>query len=595
MPGIFVAIACILELHGFEDGLGQLLHEQRHAVGLAEDLFEEVRGQSLAAGKARHHGAALRPRELAERERGDVAMVRPVRLKLRPMGEDNEERNVPRSMNHQVHRFQGGGIGPVDILEEDHRRLFARGGLHRVRERAQRLVLEFLRGHRNGPVTRLAGNGEHRGDEPQILARAPEMADKERFELVELGVGRLLSPELQDSFVVIDDGKERAVDVVGRAVEPQACRVVFLQAAAQLAEDAALADARLAGQKHHLPFTILRQIPALHQQADFVLAADEARQTAGTNRLEAALGNREPFDRPGRNRRGKTLDLMPAEVAKLEEIAEQSAGRGGDDDRIRLGQPLHPGGEVRRIADDRLLPRRAGAQQIANDDEAGGDADAQPQPLRRFQRADGIDQGQSGPDRPLGVVLMRLRIAEIDQNPVAHVFGDKAVEAGDRVGDAAVVGADHLAQILGIKPRRQRGRADQIAEHHRDLAPLGIGGLWRQGDGRPIGRPLHPCRRQLRDGAQKLLAVAERNTELFEVRLGEIAEHGAVDIGPGEGVPVLGEPEPFQQFGDSVHRAAPYSRRSHPPAWRSRRKEPTDRDPPRRRRVHPRHADAKRA
>jgi hypothetical protein len=37
-------------------------------------------------------------------------------------------------------------------------------------------------------------------------------------------------------------------------------------------------------------------------------------------------------------------------------------------------------------------------------------------------------------------------------------------------------GADDLAQILGVEPRRQRRRADQIAEHHRQLPPFGIGG-----------------------------------------------------------------------------------------------------------------------
>ena len=42
----------------------------------------------------------------------------------------------------------------------------------------------------------------------------------------------------------------------------------------------------------------------------------------------------------------------------------------------------------------------------------------------------------------------------------------------------AVIGADDLAQILGIEPRRERGRADEIAEHHRQLAPFGLAS-WR--------------------------------------------------------------------------------------------------------------------
>ncbi len=64
------------------------------------------------------------------------------------------------------------------------------------------------------------------------------------------------------------------------------------------------------------------------------------------------------------------------------------------------------------------------------------------------------DHREPGPDGTLGVVLMRLRIAEINQDTVAHVFGDKPREAADRVGDGAVIGADNLAQILGVEARR---------------------------------------------------------------------------------------------------------------------------------------------
>jgi len=53
------------------------------------------------------------------------------------------------------------------------------------------------------------------------------------------------------------------------------------------------------------------------------------------------------------------LDLDGAEIAVLEEIADQSARARGDDDRIRPGQGLQPGREVRGLANDRLFLRRA--------------------------------------------------------------------------------------------------------------------------------------------------------------------------------------------------------------------------------------------
>ena len=97
---------------------------------------------------------------------------------------------------------------------------------------------------------------------------------------------------------------------------------------------------------------------------------------------------------------------------------------------------------------------------------------------RASEAADRLDHRQPGAHRPLGIVLMRLRIAEIDQHPVAHVFGDKAVEAADRLGDGAVIGADQLAQILRVNARRERGRADEVAEHHRQLPAFGVD--WRR-------------------------------------------------------------------------------------------------------------------
>ena len=49
-------------------------------------------------------------------------------------------------------------------------------------------------------------------------------------------------------------------------------------------------------------------------------------------------------------------------------------------------------------------------------------------------------------------------------------FGDEAVVARDRARTGVLIGADDLAHILGIEPGRQRRRADEVAEHHGQLA-----------------------------------------------------------------------------------------------------------------------------
>jgi hypothetical protein len=59
------------------------------------------------------------------------------------------------------------------------------------------------------------------------------------------------------------------------------------------------------------------------------------------------------------------------------------------------------------------------------------------------------------------------------------VPGDHAVVAADHLGHAGAVGCDHPAHVLRLRPRRKRGRADQIAEHHRQQASLGVVGRYR--------------------------------------------------------------------------------------------------------------------
>ena len=50
-------------------------------------------------------------------------------------------------------------------------------------------------------------------------------------------------------------------------------------------------------------------------------------------------------------------------------------------------------------------------------------------PARRPKPGHRLDERQPGAHRALGIVLVRLRIAEIDEDAVAHVLGDEAAEA----------------------------------------------------------------------------------------------------------------------------------------------------------------------
>jgi hypothetical protein len=162
-------------------------------------------------------------------------------------------------------------------------------------------------------------------------------------------------------------------------------------------------------------------------------------------------------------------------------IFKQAAGqppRGlGDDDHSGIRQCLQSRSQIGGFADDGRLQRRAGPDQIADHDETGGNADADPKCAGRsgdgFQVIDRLDDGQGGTRGSLRIIFVRLRIAEVDQDTVADVVRDEAIEPRHHAGDAAVVGGDHLAQVLGIEAAAERRRTDKIGEHDGQLAALG--------------------------------------------------------------------------------------------------------------------------
>ena len=85
----------------------------------------------------------------------------------------------------------------------------------------------------------------------------------------------------------------------------------------------------------------------------------------------------------------------------------------------------------------------------------------------RLEHAHRRDQLQPRPDRPLGIILMRLRIAKIHQHTVAHVLRHEAVETAHDLGDAFVIGRNDLAQVLRVHASGERRRAHQVARTSR--------------------------------------------------------------------------------------------------------------------------------
>ena len=142
---------------------------------------------------------------------------------------------------------------------------------------------------------------------------------------------------------------------------------------------------------------------------------------------------------------------------------------------------------------------------------------------------------------------MGLRIAEIDEHPIAHVLRDEPSEALHSLGDALLISGNDLAQVFRVHACRECCRTDEVREHHGDLPALG--GVLR-------GLRLHMGRRRRRrcafgDGFQEPHSMAERgDAELLQIGVCELREKSKIDVILGKALEVLSETEllkPLQQ------------------------------------------------
>ena len=228
-----------------------------------------------------------------------------------------------------------------------------------------------------------------------------------------------------------------------------------------------------------------------------MLAADQWREPLTVQGLEPAFGTALTLDAPTGDGLGEAFEVKGAEIGQLEQPTYEPAGRLADNNTARRRERLQSCREVWCVADNRLLLSYARADHLADHDQTGRDADPGRERLtgERLQSCQRMDDREPGPDRSLGLVLVRPRPAEVRQHAIAHVLGDETVEARDHLDHALLICREHLPHVFRIEARRKLGGADEIAEHHRELPALGgrcrcRGRAWRRSGrrGGPIGR-----------------------------------------------------------------------------------------------------------
>ena len=387
------------------------------------------------------------------------------------------------ALDHQTQKLLRGRVDPVYVLVDQEHRLFRREALELVNQYFQRALLLALRQQVERRVATFRRQAEQGCDQRYRLVQLVCAARQERLQLVEPGLEQIVVLEGGGALQLLDQRVQRAGRVMGRALIEQADVELVLEPYTQFPNEARLADPRLARQQHHLTFAVPGLLPAAQQKSDLLLTADKGCEAHGVPRLEAPLGSGLAGNPPRHEGFGEALEPLWAEVRQLEQTTDQLPGGRADDDASRRGDRLQPRRQVRGGAAHRVPVGNTLADQIAHHDVTGRDAHAglQADFGARLEPSDLLDQLKPGAHRPLGVVLVRLRPAEIGEHAIADVFGDVPAPTVDRLGAGRLIGADDLAHVLRVEPGRQLGRTHQIDEHHRQLPPLGFGSRsgWR--------------------------------------------------------------------------------------------------------------------
>jgi hypothetical protein len=241
-----------------------------------------------------------------------------------------------------------------------------------------------------------------------------------------------------------------------------------------------LPDAGLAREDHRLPVAFHHLLPAIQQQPQLLFPSHQRGQpdrcfeaTATAARLQ------HPVDL---DRVRHALEARRAKVLRDEEPRHKPQGGVADHHSVRLGHALQAGRDVGGVAEGEGFAA-VPTPHLADHDRTGMDSDTHGElhpalVLEAFIHAPERQRDLvPGPDRALGVVLVGLRVAEVDQQPVAQVLGHVPLVAVHHCGGCLLVAAHHLAPVLGIHPGGYARRVHQVAEEHRELAAFGLRNL----------------------------------------------------------------------------------------------------------------------
>src|SRR5262245_30189776 len=81
----------------------------------------------------------------------------------------------------------------------------------------------------------------------------------------------------------------------------------------------------------------------------------------------------------------------------------------------------------------------------------------------------GIEDSQARVYCSVGVILMCLGVAEIDEQTIPQELSDMPIVALDNVGTNSLICTHNITPVFRVELGGQLGGIDQITKHHREL------------------------------------------------------------------------------------------------------------------------------
>ncbi len=399
-------------------------------------------------------------------------------LVLGPVGDQDQQARALKAVHQVVEQRLGLLVDALEILHhEDHRLAPALGQQHvahrvldapaalRRIERTPRLVLGLEIGEREQGRERRGERAIERQDlAGDLLADDPLLVEPVDLAVAAQGVhhrhpGRRLP--------------------VGDRPAFQQDRPVHPRPLDELADDARLADAGLAHQRHQAPLACAAPRERLAQPLHLGLAAHEARQAAHRRRLQAVARRARPGQLVHLDRVGDPFDRHRSEGRHGQEALGEPPRLRGEQRRAGPREALHLGRQVGGLADRAVVHVQIAADG-AHHDLAGvePDADLHVHALRAAQVAGQPVHLLVHPQRGVGgahrVILVGHRRAEDGHDPVAEHLVHGALVAVDGLHHHGQHRIEHAPRVLGIAIGQELERALHVGEEHRHLLALAL-------------------------------------------------------------------------------------------------------------------------